>query len=429
MNYNKFFLELKDNSSRNYKQHILEVNSGDELLKEIIFLALDPGTVFGIKKLPKYTPNEGNVALSLQDSFQYLYQISHREVTGNAAKDLLKLTLEKVSSDDAQVIIRIINKKLDCGVSAKTVNEVWPGLIPEWPCMLCEDYDPEVVFPLAFPLIVQKKEDGGRINAVVHKGECELKSRNGNIAHLDDTIKKMFIDLADGEDLVFDGELLVKNKSRSAGNGYLNKAIKGTIKQSEIDEIYFVLWDVISYKDFFNGKSNVKYCKRFSDLENKVYNKPEYDRVKIVESVIINSFDEITTIFRKYIDDGYEGVIAKDIDGIWESKRVNYNIKFKNVLECDLLVIDIEPGQGKYLGMIGSLICESEDGLVKVSVGSGLTDADRVNDIYIGNIISVKYNSRISDKRTGQMSLFLPIYKGLRLDKHIADFEKDIKYV
>ena len=59
MNYNKFFNDLAENSSRNYKVHMLEVNQNDETLKKIIKLALDPFITFYIKKIPVYIPNIG----------------------------------------------------------------------------------------------------------------------------------------------------------------------------------------------------------------------------------------------------------------------------------------------------------------------------------------------------------------------------------
>jgi hypothetical protein len=83
-------------------------------------------------------------------------------------------------------------------------------------------------------------------------------------------------------------------------------------------------------------------------------------------------------------------------------------------------------GAGKYEGMIGALLCESEDGVIKVAVGSGLKDDQRLIDVYTGKIISVKYNERITNK-AGDQSLFLPIFDQLREDKDVADVSTMIK--
>ena len=45
--------------------------------------------------------------------------------------------MERVSSENAEVIKKIIQRDLRCGVSEATANKVWKGLIPEYPYMRC----------------------------------------------------------------------------------------------------------------------------------------------------------------------------------------------------------------------------------------------------------------------------------------------------
>ena len=125
---------------------------------------------------------------------------------------------------------------------------------------------------------------------------------------------------------------------------------------------------------------------------------------------------------------GHEGIILKDGNGIWEDKRAKHQIKFKGELECDLKIVAVEPGTGKYEGMLGAIVCESADGVVKVNVGSGFTDAHRKNygQELVDKIVAIKYNSRIKNK-LGDESLFLPIFVEIRDDKDVADHSKVIK--
>ena len=92
-------------------------------------------------------------------------------------------------------------------------------------------------------------------------------------------------------------------------------------------------------------------------------------------------------------------------------------------MEADLKVVAIQEGTGKYKGKIGALLCESGDGNVKVSVGSGLTDEQRSlpESDYIGKIISVKYNTKIPNYDKSGETLFLPRFVEIRLDKDSAD--------
>jgi hypothetical protein len=121
--------------------------------------------------------------------------------------------------------------------------------------------------------------------------------------------------------------------------------------------------------------------------------------------------------------EGEEGLVLKDPRGPWEDKRVKHQVKMKAELEADLRVTGVVPGTGKYKGKIGSLMVESVDGGVKSAVGTGLDDEERSCDpsIFIGQIVSVKYNALIEDKKTGQKSLFLPVFVEIRDDKKEAD--------
>jgi DNA ligase-1 len=92
-----------------------------------------------------------------------------------------------------------------------------------------------------------------------------------------------------------------------------------------------------------------------------------------------------------------------------------------------LKIVGIEEGTGKYAGMLGALILESSDGVIKVRAGSGFSDEQRKQGKeVIGKIAAIKYNMRIKNK-AGEESLFLPIVLEIRDDKTVADSSKDIK--
>jgi ATP-dependent DNA ligase len=94
-----------------------------------------------------------------------------------------------------------------------------------------------------------------------------------------------------------------------------------------------------------------------------------------------------------------------------------------------LKIVAVEEGSGKAAGMLGAIVCESADGIVKVNVGSGFSDAQRKQywkEDLVDKIVAVKYNARIKNK-TGEESLFLPVFIELRDDKDVADNSKVIK--
>lgn len=431
MSLNKVFEDLASNASRNWKLAYLKERANDETLREVVRLALDPFTQFYIRKIPAYTPNSTQYPASLKAILPALFDLSQRLVTGNAAINHLQMMLESVSPDDAKVLERIIQKDLKCGVSISTANDVWMGLIKEYPVMLCSGYDEKLVNKITFPAYVQLKEDGMRFNAIVVDGKCEFKSRNGKTIDLLGNLEDEFVKMANGCDCVFDGELLVKIDGkvadRQTGNGILNKANKGTISEAEAALVCATVWDYIPYVLFTDGYAPTPYETRFEKLSMAI--EGASDRIELVPHIVVESLDAAKVIFEQFLAEGKEGIILKDPKGEWEDKRSKGQIKFKGELECDLKITAMEEGTGKYSGQLGALICASSDNGIQVRVGSGLTDEQRKN-LYtselIGKIVAVKYNARIKNK-LGEESLFLPIFIEVREDKDVADASGDIK--
>jgi len=430
MNINKFFESLAANASRNFKIEQLSSHSDNETLREVVRLALDPFTNFYIRKIPSYTQDKHTT--SLENALNGLYDLSSRTVTGNAAIEYLRMLLSSLSIDDAKVIERVVQKDLKCGVQVSTANVVWSGLIREYPVMLCSGFEQKLVDKVQFPALVQLKMDGMRFNAIVRNGKVEYRSRNGKEIQLLGNLDADFIKMAGDVDCVFDGELLVNDKGvvldRQTGNGILNKANKGTISDLEARKVRATIWDIIPYIYFEDGECPVAYGKRFDSL-TALIEKHSPEKVSIVRSWEVENYDTAKALFEEFLQRGEEGIILKDKRGIWEDKRAKHQIKFKGELECDLKIVAVEEGTGKYAGMLGAIICESADGVVKVNVGSGFNDDHRKTlwkEKLIDKIVAVKYNSRIKNK-AGEESLFLPIFVEIREDKNIADKDKDIK--
>jgi hypothetical protein len=431
MNYDELFQTLASDDGRIFKINLLNEHKDDTVLKEIIRLALDPMTQFYIRKIPKYEPNLTDHAASIGSMLPALNDLSNRVVTGHAAIDHLTMILQAVNAPGAKVIERIIQKDLRCGVSTSTANKVWKDLVPEYPCMLCSQYDTKLAEAIQFPAYAQMKMDGMRFNAIVRKGGVEFRSRNGKELHLLGELESEFIALANGVDCVFDGELVVaangiRLADRKTGNGVLNKANKGTISLTEAKSVRASLWDVIPYDDFVKGVCKVPYQTRWETILQLVDSQPTDNRkIWSVFCVQVPTLDIARDVFNTLLADGCEGIILKDMRGIWENKRTKSQVKFKAELECELRVVAVQEGTGKYEGMMGAVLCESEDGVIKVGVGSGFTDEQRKEGMEVGTIITVKYNERIINKQ-GEESLFLPVFVEVRLDKDVADSSKVI---
>jgi len=232
MTINTILSELRNTSSRLGKESILKKNFKNDLLKKVIFLALNPYTQFYQRKIPEYAA-KSKATMDLDSALVALSDLSERKVTGHAAIEYLGKLLSSTSKDDAEVLKCVVLKDLTCGVQAATANAVWENLIPEHPCMLASQYDSKLITKMEFPAIVQLKMDGMRFNALVDafKKTVEYRSRNGKLIDVNTKeFDAVFLNMAKNIGMgtvVFDGELIVVDDNgqmleRKTGNGILN---------------------------------------------------------------------------------------------------------------------------------------------------------------------------------------------------------------
>jgi ATP-dependent DNA ligase len=384
-----------------------------------------------------------------------LEKLSGRQLTGHAGIDHLHSILSSLSSDDATVIERIIGKDLRCGMADGIVNAVVDKFIPTYPCLLARPYDEKNIKNITYPAISQLKADGLRVNFHIDGKKVSICGRSGRaidlLGYMDDDLIEL------GEQyfltpIVIDGELVVVDEngkllSRKVGNGIINKAIKGTISPEEAKMVRAQIWDIIPADEFRAGISKMTYDARFRSLSKAVEDMSQapkriMDKLStgtplkywIIPSKVVNNLAEAVAHFEELLASGEEGTILKNYCGLWEDTRSKHLVKFKAEKDADLEVIGWNPGEGKFVGQVGSLICASSDRLVETSI-SGFSDELRAEitrdiDSWVGSIVSVMYNERISSKQKGRAgidSLFLPRFEERRYDKSVANSTKEIK--
>jgi DNA ligase-1 len=90
------------------------------------------------------------------------------------------------------------------------------------------------------------------------------------------------------------------------------------------------------------------------------------------------------------VQQGGEGLVLHRADAPWQTGRSNVLLKMKPQLDAEATVIAHEPGRGKFSGMLGALLVETELG-VRFQLGSGLSDALRRNPPPIGSVVTFRY--------------------------------------
>ena len=438
--------KMQATTKRTEKAAILEAikdTPEENLFKRVAWLTYDPSITFGVKDvdLPSEPVSVGNLfgdkkELSLSEALDVLeFQIGERDVTGNAAHELIQETFNSLSKDDGYVFKCVIDRDLKCGASAKTINKVWPDLIYVHPYMRASSFSEKNLKKIQFPCISQTKEDGEYEDIIIDSVHeiFEVRSRSGaiNNHHISSNMNLAISNLDLSYSCVFMGEILVyetasrqKLMPRQKGNGYLNS------NEVDPERLLHVLWDVVPYSEFKEGVCHTPYVDRFERLKAIVDDLREYtDQVKPIDSRIVNSVDEVIEHFMENIKDGLEGTLVKNQSAKWKDGTSNDFVKIKTEFTCDLIITGFN--QGKTLGewdeILGSLICESLDGKLVVNVGTGLTDELRKSiwenqELYLGKIGEIKSNDIIaSETKPDTMSLFLPRLVKFRNDKTQAD--------
>jgi DNA ligase-1 len=182
--------------------------------------------------------------------------------------------------------------------------------------------------------------------------------------------------------------------------------------------VTFMCWDNVDFS------STKPYADRFVNVK-----KTDTDNIRFVDTFIVNDEDEANEFYSTCISEGHEGAVLKNINSLWVPKRSKDLGKMKAVEEADLIVVGYVGGKGKYVGMLGKLLCETSDGKVHVGVGSGWSDEERATlteKNTKGRILTVLYNQKVSDK-SGTWSLFLPRKVEFRDDKDIANSFDELK--
>ena len=424
--------DLESHNSRLDKEAIIltiaESSSHASEFFEGCRLALDPMITFGLKQIPEKTDEDGP---SLPwDSFTLaLTGFVSRNVTGNTARDMIQAMMKSATKKEWNGWYRrILIKDLRAGFSEKTINKVVEKkyaqyAIPIFGCQLAHD-SANHESKVSGKKLIEVKLDGVRVITIVRcDGRVDMFSRNGkelaNFPHIVEQISAVVKQDPPPYDLVLDGEVM------SSSFQDLMKQVHRKDNVQSNDAI-LNLFDVIPLENFEQGA----WDKMQSERSDMVYywHKKHKDVLTSV-AVVGHELVDLDTpegqkrykeINAKAIAGGYEGIMLKDPNAPYECKRSVAWLKLKPFIEVSLAVVAVEEGTGKNIGKLGALVCEGvDDGKdIRVNVGSGLTDEDRVTywdnaDTLIGDIVEVRADA-ITQNQDGTYSLRFPRFKGFR---------------
>jgi len=413
--------QLEADNSRLAKEAIIQANIDNSELFEGFKMALDNLYTFGVKKVPKHGGPDGQGLpwVAFKELCHLLYT---RQLTGHDARDAIELALSaSTESQWNDWYRRILIKDLRCGVSEKTVNKIKKNAVPVFECMLAHDgaNHEKKIQGLRFH---EPKLDGVRVLTVVN---CENRTvtqytRNGkvleNFSHITDAVLDN-IDLI-GRSMVFDGEMV-----SSSFQALMKQVHRKEDVQSQ--DARLMLFDVIPLSEFQRGQSVMGQRRRSNLLRSM---KSVLDKIGSIDVITQKEIDLDSYVgeleFKQYNADaiaaGFEGIMIKDPEAIYEAKRSTSWLKIKPFIEVSMEITDVEEGTGKNVGRLGALVCSGvDDGRdIRVNVGSGFSDSDRIEfwasrDSLNRQIVEVRADA-VTQNQDGTYSLRFPRFLRFR---------------
>lgn len=348
--------------------------------------------------------------------------------------------------EEAEIYKALYTKTLKIGLTAKSVNKaLGREIVPNLGCLLAKrlvDQDPSKLVGKKWT-ITEKLDGHRKIVAINEESIVTIYSgRNGLIDNeypeLHGIIRE-YLNLGILKpDRAYDGELIAIGKF---DNSIVQRQATSSICQRKGPKagVGFAIFDMIRHSDFIKGKCLIPYKNRRIAL-NKLGDQIGFydsgkDSIGQLLSVVptlgatempLNldgtGLGAIAKAFTTMLwSQGKEGIMLNSEEGLWENTRSGDILKVKKVEDIDLEVVGMEPGSatGKYSATLGSLHVAYKGNIV--SVGSGLSDAQR--DFYwanpgtiIGKVITVAHLGE-SKNKNGEVSLNAPTFVDIRLDK------------
>lgn len=421
----KILEKIKNTSSNNEKQAILEKNKDNELLKEILKFVYNPYFRTGLssKKIKKkIAPTEYRLLLQPNNSITYIFDYLKDHNTGTD-QDIAHVQwyIRNYSEGCPETVEEILTQNLKIGMTAKSINKVWNNLIPEFNVMLADKYWEKIdKLEQEKPrILVTQKLDGMRCTTIKLGDKINLMSRSGQLMTGFVEIEQELRELPDG---VYDGEILADLSIDNSLDLFASTVSAARTKDTKKKNMTYNVFDYVKkVEEFVTGMFSESCVQRKQNLEN-ILKKAHCNYIKYVEVLYDGEYnsDIVDKLLNKALSLQQEGIMLNIADAPYQKKRTADILKVKKMNTVDLFVTNVFEGKGKYKGTLGGVVVEYKG--QPVGVGSGFSDIQRKMiwehpESIVGKLIEVQYFEESKDKN-GKPSLRFPVFKKIRLDKN-----------
>lgn len=206
-----------------------------------------------------------------------------------------------------------------------------------------------------FPVFVSPKIDGARM--IIRKEG--LFTRNGksyfSCPHIHTLFEPLFKKYPEW---IIDGEIYSheENFEKIMSLVRKSKPTEEDLEESKkIIKIYIFDGVINNLEEGFNNRFNI-----IKQEINNLIGKTDF--IKFVENIEINYQKEVEEYHNKFVEEGYEGVMIRLPNSIYENKRSKSLLKYKHFLDNEFKIINIIEGKGNRSGIAGNLVLKMKDG-------------------------------------------------------------------
>lgn len=238
---------------------------------------------------------------------------------------------------------------------------------------------------IKFPCFVQRKFDGTRCVSIPQVG---LFSRNKKkYPHLDHITQEINMLPAD---IILDGELYSESISF--------QEIVGIVKRQSLskDDIQKQMHIKLFVYDIINDQP---YHKRYQSLI-ELFKKYKFKNLVLVHSDTCASKEEMMEKHALYVEQGYEGIMLRNKNGLYKGTRTNDLQKYKQFMDDEYKVIGYEEGNGLEKGAV-IWVCENKYKVpfrVRPRGTREMRQEQFVNgENYIGKMLTVRFQELTND--------------------------------
>lgn len=234
------------------------------------------------------------------------------------------------------------NKKKDEGY-VENYNEIPNAAdVERFLPMLAHRFDKRAA-KIKWPAYAQPKLDGARCLARKDNGKVIMWSRKGKLLEVPTEIRdELSIIMSDGDCL--DGELYV--------HGWTFQRIISAVKARKPDTA------LLEYHVYDAPVKNKTFLARFANVYGDAFQRdiariPGLSRVKFVETTRVKDRDEAEELFAKYIADGYEGLMVRNINGKYNFGHRSVDLqKIKEFEDAEFVIVGGKEASGRDVGTV-----------------------------------------------------------------------------